>query len=277
MAKGIVYIVRNPAFPHLIKIGFTTKGTVEDRGLNASNVPEDYDVLYAYKCDNPQEIEAHMHDTFKSLRHYTASGRQTEFFYVGCVPQAKKTLELLTKAQNIATDLQGDIEEQRAEAEAEAEGKGDKELFDKDKILTLSRSQEGRYKFWTQLNEYINISGAKIKTRNPNYDHWYDFAIGGSGNYHLSVNLLDRKNKIRILLWIVDDKAIYDKVFAHKGELEQKLGPLEWDRKNDAKASWVAGYIDGFSFDDAGNWKNLFPQIVKKVSDFAAALKPILK
>jgi hypothetical protein len=88
--------------------------------------------------------------------------------------------------------------------------------------------------------------------------------------------LLDRKNKIRILFYVVEDKAIYDKVLAHKNELEQQLGPLEWDRKNEKAAAWIASYIDGFSFDNTGAWNNLFPQVVKKVSDFSDALKPIL-
>jgi hypothetical protein len=36
MAKGRVYIVKNPLFPTLFKIGFTIKKSVEDRVLNAS-------------------------------------------------------------------------------------------------------------------------------------------------------------------------------------------------------------------------------------------------
>ncbi|GBF22722.1 hypothetical protein tpqmel_0126 [Candidatus Gastranaerophilus sp. (ex Termes propinquus)] len=113
MTKGIVYIVRNPAFYHLIKIGLTTKSCAKDRGLDSSNVPEDYKVLYAYECNNPKEIEAHLHELFKMYRHYTATGRQTEFFYIGCLADAKASLKMLEKAgnRNITEELQEEIKE----------------------------------------------------------------------------------------------------------------------------------------------------------------------
>lgn len=114
MAKGIVYIVQNPAFSHLFKIGFTCKKCVEDRGLDASNVPEDYKTLFAYECDNPEEIEKLLHETFDIYRHYTEKGRKTEFFYIGCVQQAKKHLEVLKKAgsvQEVTEEFQDDIDD----------------------------------------------------------------------------------------------------------------------------------------------------------------------
>ena len=78
---------------------------MEDRQLNASNVPEDYEVLYAYKGSNIEEIEAYLHELFKFYRYYTVAGRQTEFFYVGCLANAKMSLEILTKARNGVKDV----------------------------------------------------------------------------------------------------------------------------------------------------------------------------
>ena len=122
MAKGIVYIVQNPAFSHLFKIGKTCKACVKERGLDASNVPEDYKTLFAYECANPEEIESLLHETFDMYRHYTETGRKTEFFYIGCVPQAKKHLEALKKAgsniREITEEFQESIdEEQQSNAE----------------------------------------------------------------------------------------------------------------------------------------------------------------
>jgi len=99
LKKGIVYIVINPAFPHLCKIGLTGRDTVEDRGLNASNVPEDFEVLFGYECNNPEEVEKLLHETFEGFRHYSKTGRKTEFFYVGCLLKAQKTLTLLSKKE----------------------------------------------------------------------------------------------------------------------------------------------------------------------------------
>ncbi|MDR2007861.1 MAG: GIY-YIG nuclease family protein, partial [Alphaproteobacteria bacterium] len=117
MAKGIVYIVQNPAFSHLFKVGITGKPSVKDRGLDASNVPEDYKTLFAYECNNPEEIEALLHETFIHYRHHTTNGRKTEFFYIGCLKQAQKHLEALENASSnireITEEFQDSIDEER--------------------------------------------------------------------------------------------------------------------------------------------------------------------
>jgi hypothetical protein len=116
MATGIVYIVKNPAFPHLIKIGKTSKTCVEDRGLNASNVAEDFIVLKSYECNNMEEVEAHLHDLFKTYRHFTKTGRKTEFFYVTCENDALRTLDMLVKAgRDTTSELQEIIDDRQSE------------------------------------------------------------------------------------------------------------------------------------------------------------------
>lgn len=110
MPKGKVYIVKNPAFPHLIKIGYTCCDSIKARGLDSSNVPEDYEILYAYECDNPQQVERHMHDLFKQYRHHTMTGRQTEFFYVACATLAKEHLDLLAGVSNVTNSFQATAE-----------------------------------------------------------------------------------------------------------------------------------------------------------------------
>lgn len=140
----------------------------------------------------------------------------------------------------------------------------------------LTRSQLGRYEFWTQMNTYIEESGVKLAARKPNYDHWYDFKLGSS-KYHLTVNLLDGENKIRVALWISNDKEIFDSLHANKEAIESVCGTsLEWDRKDLQKASWVADYITGFSYDDQSNWLELQKSVINKVVNFQQALKPYL-
>jgi len=110
MSKGIVYIVRNPAFMHVFKIGHTKKDSTEERGLNASNVPEDFEVLFSYECDNPKEKEDILHDTFKSHRHYTETGRKTEFFYTNCLEQVLKLLKTFGKEKEIDLEIDPELE-----------------------------------------------------------------------------------------------------------------------------------------------------------------------
>lgn len=140
----------------------------------------------------------------------------------------------------------------------------------------LTRSQLGRYEFWSQLNTYLEEANVNLAIRKPSYDHWRDFKLGSS-KYHLTVNLLDR-GKIRVALWISEGKETFDKLYENKDAIEQAYGiKLEWDRKDTQKASWVADYIDGFSYDDRSNWRELQAKVVVKVLDFQKALKPFLK
>ena len=105
MAKGLVYFARNSAFQHLTKIGKTTKLNVEDRGLSASNVPEDFDYLMILECDNCDWVESKINEQFKQFRHYTASGRKTEFFWSGCIDAAIKYAKDL-KGVTVVTDAE---------------------------------------------------------------------------------------------------------------------------------------------------------------------------
>lgn len=137
----------------------------------------------------------------------------------------------------------------------------------------LTRSQLGRYDFWTQMNKYIEDSSASLATRKPSYDHWYDFKLGSS-KYHLTVNLLDNEKKIRVALWISEGKELFDKLYDNKTIIELAYGKkLEWDRKDAQKASWIADYISGFSFDDRSNWPQLQEKVITKVLDFRSTFK----
>lgn len=140
----------------------------------------------------------------------------------------------------------------------------------------LTRSQLGRYEFWTQLNTYIEENDITLGVRKPNYDHWRDFKLGSS-KYHLTVNLLDGESKIRIALWINEGKEIFDNLYANKDSIETSYGSsLEWDRKDLQKASWIADYIDGFSYDDQSNWRELQEKVTSKILDLKHSLQPYL-
>lgn len=89
--KGLIYFARNPAFQHLIKIGKTSKlNSVEKRGLTASNVPEDFSYPAVLECEDVDWVEKEIHEQFGQFRHYSSTGRKTEFFWSGCVKDALK-------------------------------------------------------------------------------------------------------------------------------------------------------------------------------------------
>ena len=88
MSKGKLYFVTNPVFPHLVKIGLTRKDNVEDRGLSGSNVPEDFECLATFECEDVEWAEKRVHKQFSEFQHITKSDRKKEFFWIGCVEKA---------------------------------------------------------------------------------------------------------------------------------------------------------------------------------------------
>jgi hypothetical protein len=90
IVAGFVYVLSNPAFPGLLKIGFTTR-SVEQRitELNAStSVPAPFELLGYYACQNPQKDERTVHLALDCCR---APGK--EFFSI----KPEQAFNLLTE------------------------------------------------------------------------------------------------------------------------------------------------------------------------------------
>ncbi|GMO56886.1 MAG: hypothetical protein Ta2A_02330 [Treponemataceae bacterium] len=117
MSKGLVYMVKNPAFPHLFKIGRTTKKVIEERGLNASNVPEDFETLKAIEVDESEAVEHQLHIGFDQYRHESITGRKTEFFYIGCLDHAMRTLEGTKGAIDMTEEVSVLVQEESEKAD----------------------------------------------------------------------------------------------------------------------------------------------------------------
>jgi hypothetical protein len=112
----------------------------------------------------------------------------------------------------------------------------------------LRDSEKGRIAFWSLFNEVME-ERKEFNIRKASKDHWYDFAIGTT-RCHLSVELLNQKNKVRINLLIRDDKQLYDSLNDNKKQIEIDLPfNLEWYKSENIKTTRVSTYLDGFSFD----------------------------
>ena len=76
---GCVYILKNPAMPGLIKIGYTTR-TAEDRARElydgALGVPKPFVVAHINDCEEPQKLEAIIHEKLTKYR----INKNREFF-----------------------------------------------------------------------------------------------------------------------------------------------------------------------------------------------------
>lgn len=129
----------------------------------------------------------------------------------------------------------------------------------------MNESQKNRLEFWTQFNEVVDSQGKPFNKRKVTTDHWYNVAIGSS-DASISIDLVNKEHKIRVSLWINDNKDIFDALFQRKDEIETALGfGLEWNRLDNKKASYICTYIKGLDFKKQDNYPMLMEQIVDLV------------
>lgn len=133
------------------------------------------------------------------------------------------------------------------------------------KNADMNESQKNRLEFWTQFNEVVDSKGRPFNKRKATTDHWYNVAIGSS-EASISIDLVNKEHKIRISLWINDNKDIFDKLLQKKDEIENAIGlNLEWNRLNNKKTSYICTYIKGLDFKNQDNYPLLMEQIVDLV------------
>ncbi len=136
-----------------------------------------------------------------------------------------------------------------------------------------NRSQGERIEFWTRFNEVLAERGKPFNVRKPTTDHWYDIAIGTS-DAHISLTLVNKDGCVGVELYISDNKDLFDKLYAQKDEIEQKLGlQPEWQRLDGKKAARILYRMPGLNFDDHSNYENLMNDMIDKAVLFSKVFK----
>lgn len=133
------------------------------------------------------------------------------------------------------------------------------------KSAELNDAQKCRLEFWTQFNEIVDAKGKPFNKRKATTDHWYNVAIGSS-EANISIDLVNKEHKIRVSLWISDNKDIFDGLYQRKDDIENAFGfNLEWNRLDSKKASYICTYIKGLDFKKQENYPDLMEQIIDLV------------
>ena len=140
----------------------------------------------------------------------------------------------------------------------------------------LNETQTHRLEFWTKLNDEIDKRGKPFNKHKASTDHWYTVAVGSSQCY-ISIDLVNKEHKIRIGLWIPDNKDMFDRFMEHKDEIEKTVGlGLDWDRLEGKKASVISTDIPGLDFSKQDNYPELMNEIIDKVLLFRKAFTPFI-
>ena len=113
MNRGIVYILENPCLAGWVKIGMSSRNSIDARlaELNRpANLPLSYRAYAIYEVDNPQEVEKYIHSLFDAIdgslhaRETLPGGRirEREFFRIS--PERAFSVFL------IVAHLRGDVD-----------------------------------------------------------------------------------------------------------------------------------------------------------------------
>ena len=141
----------------------------------------------------------------------------------------------------------------------------------------VSDTEKCRLEFWTQFNDVIEGRGKPFNKRKPTTDHWYPIAIGSS-ECHISVDLINKNHKIRVCVWIDDNKDLFDKFYSNREQIEASCGfELEWSRLDNKKASYISTYIPGLDFDNSENYVQLMNTAIDLVLTLKKAFVPFVK
>lgn len=142
-------------------------------------------------------------------------------------------------------------------------------------IEGYTESESGRLEFWTAFNDVMRVR-KQFNIRKPSTDNWYDFSIGTS-TCHLSADLLNKEGRVRVNMWIPNNKIQYDNFYANKDVIENKLGfPLEWHKLEHKKASRICTYIDNFSFSKSSEYENISNKIIDILVKFRSTFEPFI-
>lgn len=145
------------------------------------------------------------------------------------------------------------------------------------KSSDVSETQKKRLEFWTMFNETLENRGKPFNKRKATTDHWYSVAMGSS-ECHISMDLVNKEHKIRVGVWIADNKELFDHFYNHKDEIEELCGfELVWDRLDNKKAAFACAYIEGLNFDKQDNYPELMNKTIDLVITLKKAFVPFIK
>lgn len=118
MGRGIVYVLTNPSFPHLVKIGITTNLDSRMSSLYSSGVPTPFHCLFAYEVDQYEEVEKALHNALSKYR----INKNREFFEVPG-ERLENLIKLMPNAKLVTDEVEKAIDRNLIKEDKEAEEK----------------------------------------------------------------------------------------------------------------------------------------------------------
>lgn len=135
--------------------------------------------------------------------------------------------------------------------------------------------------FWTQLLDRSKTKTKLFSTVSPG--RFYSLITGG-GKTGVQFQYTISRDSGSVCLYIDNDqdtgkgnKAIFDALFQQKEQIHAELGfPLQWDRLDDKRASWIWYEITTGGLDKPDSWPVLQDHMIAAMMKLDQALRPRL-
>ena len=113
--------------------------------------------------------------------------------------------------------------------------------------------------------------GKPFNKRKASTDHWYSVSIG-SAKAQIDISLVNKDHRIRIELWIVDDKKLFDSLYHRKTDIEEALDTeLVWYNPNNKKSCSISTNIYGLDFTKQEN----YPELMNTAIDWVIKMRKV--
>ena len=141
---------------------------------------------------------------------------------------------------------------------------------------------QGSYaRFWTDLLEYARDRSSTHARLSPSNREWLSFGTGRRGlqwGYYLY------RDKATVEVYVdlganrpvAETKALFDRLFEHRADIERVTGQLEWKRNEQKRACRIRKWVKLGGFADPSKYADLQKALVEAMIKLEAAFRPYL-
>ena len=268
---GSIYILVNPAFPNLVKIGYADDVQKRMRSLNSnSGLPDPYHCYAIYKVRKRLE-DLKLHGLIDSLDSSLRHAKNREFYEM----DAQKAYSVLSAIAQISGD-----EEQLVvnpfnddyfdngfrKSLPIVDGAVFSDAGNKGKD-GITETMQLRYDFWQAFEDYAFKDKRFVSLFKPRkrtcelYRHYHGYSMDAP-SCGLTALLLKSRNNIGAEVYIGDNKALFHSLFKNKDAIEKEIGlRFEWKELPNRTASRIV-VEKPIDFTDKSKWKDCFDWFV---------------
>lgn len=273
---GAIYIMVNPAFKELVKIGYADDVAKRMKSLNNnSGLPDPFHCYALYKVKKRLE-DLKLHGLIDSLDSSLRHSQNREFYEM----DAEKAYSILSAIAQISGDEEQLVlnpfnDDYFMKNEQIKILNGQKSVVNVDVDNKVNSFKQLRYDYWKSYNDYVSKNQrftSSFKIKKPSFDSWKDYAIGVS-DCHIVLNLFVPQNKYSVEIYISNNKNLYYSFLQNKSFIESECGlTFDWRELPNRAASRIV-VQKSVAFYDRSKWYEQFDWLI----DVMIRIKEVFK